>query len=720
MTRKLQLTIGIPVVLVLALLMVLLVAILFVDPNDYRDQIEEVTESALNVDMQIKGEISWSLFPWIGFDINGIEIYTLEQGSKNPFIKLAEASAELKLWSLLSGEYEVGSLVLSGFKLNMIRDKNGRGNWQSLLPEVEERAEGKDKKADSNNKGSSAVLEKVVLEKTAEPVSLPPQGSDFSIAVAQIKITDAQVIFEDQLNHQKIDLDLKYLLATDINPDNTFPIEMIFTLENQHPALSVKAEMTSMMGISRGGYAAYMKELMLEGSVSGEPFGNKTVPLQLRGDLAIDRKADSINLKSLSLMVANFPITLKLEGSNISANPTFKGSVRIAEFNPKELAQAIGMDLPALTDNKALTTISMKARLSGSNNQWEADELKLKVDGSTLTGKMGISDLEAGALFWDLELDHFKLDGYLPAAEDAENTAGSADKDQGSETVSTEEQKDQPLPLDILRALNLQGVLRITSFESSNIELSSIVLKTNAKDGLIKIDPLKAELYQGNILVKAQADARADRLKVHLEPALSNVQIEPLLKSLASIELLTGAAEVNAELSMEGNTTEQLINSISGPGKIEVLDGKLKATNLTEIVCKGVAAASKNTLPEYSWSPDSDFYKLGGPFTVRKGVVDAPDMAIDLYSLIVAGKGKINIPQSKLDYRLSLTVSGELGLEGCEVSEKWREFRWPVRCKGAFDDEPLSLCKLDTAEVSRQLGKKAEETVKKKLNKKFK
>ena len=605
MTRKLQLTIGIPVVLVLALLVMLLVAILFVDPNDYRDQIEEVAESALNVDMQIKGKVSWSLFPWIGFDINDIEIYTLEQDSKIPFIKLAQASAELRLWPLFSGEYEVGSLVLSGFRLNMIRDESGRGNWQSLLPEVEEK---KDKKTDSsNNKGSSAVL-----EEAAEPALSPSQDSDFSIAVAQIKITDAQVIFEDQLNHQKTDIDLKYLLATDINPDNTFPIEMIFTLENQHPALSVKAEMNSMMGISRGGYAAYMKELMVEGSVSGEPFGNKTVPVQLRGDLAVDRKADFINLKSLSLMVANFPITLKLEGSNISTNPTFNGSVRIAEFNPKELAQAINVDLPALTDNKALTTISMKARLSGSNNQWEADELKLKVDGSTLTGKMGISDLEASALFWDLELDHFKLDGYLPAAEDADNTGVSVDKTQGSETVSTEEQKDQTLPLDMLRALNLQGVLRITSFESSNIELSSIVLKTDAKDGLIKIEPLQAELYQGNILVKAQADARADRLKIHLEPALNNVQIEPLLKSLASLDLLTGAAELNAELSMEGNTTEQLINSISGPGQIEVLDGKLKATNLTEIVCKGVAAASKATLPEYNWSPDSDFYKLGG------------------------------------------------------------------------------------------------------------
>ena len=710
MNKNLQLAIGIPAAVVAALLVALLIAILVIDPNDYRDQIEKGAESALNIDMQINGEISWSLFPWIGFDINDIEIYTLEQTSKTEFVTLANASAELRIWPLLFGEYEVGALVLSGFKLNLIRDENGHANWQSLLPEVKQRATPK-ATDDSNQKTSSAIQKKVV-----EPVSLPPEDSDFSVAVAQVRVTDATINFDDQLNHQKIEIDLKQLLATDINPDNTFPIEMTLRVKNHYPALTVEAELSSMMGISRGGYAFYMKEFTLEGNLSGEAFGDKMVPVQLRADLAVDRKADSVNLKSLALKVANFPVTVKLEGIGISTDPVFKGSIRIAEFNPKELALAIGVGFPALTDGNALTTVSMKAALLGSKNQWTADQFKLKVDGSTLTGRIGISDLESSALFWDLELDQFNLDGYLPVEKNAESVTDSAGKRKKNETASTESQNNQPLPMEMLRALNLQGTLRIGAFETSDIELFDIQVKTSAKAGEIRIEPFKAELYQGTLLLKAQADATGDQLEVQLQPLLMNVQIEPLLSNVASMDLLTGTAELNADLTMKGATVEQLINSTSGSGQIGILDGKLKATNLTEIVCKGVAAASKTTLPEYSWSPDSDFYKLGGRFQVRNGVIDAPDMQIDLYSLKVVGKGKINIPQSKLDYRLSLNVSGELGLEGCEVSEKWQEFRWPVRCKGAFDSAPLSLCKLDSAEISRQLGKKAEKSAKKKLN----
>ncbi|MBV1913737.1 MAG: AsmA family protein, partial [Pseudomonadales bacterium] len=232
MTKKLQLAIGIPAATIVALLLVLLIAILVVDPNDYRDQIEKGAESALNIDMQINGEISWSLFPWVGYDINDIEIYTLEQTSKTEFVKLTSASAELRIWPLLFGEYEVGALVLSGFKLNLIRDENGHANWQSLLPEVKRRA--KPKATDNiNKKASSAIQEKVV-----EPVSAPSEDSDFSVAVAQIRITDAQISFDDQLNHQKIDIDLKQLLATDINPDNTFPVEMTLRVKNHYPSLS--------------------------------------------------------------------------------------------------------------------------------------------------------------------------------------------------------------------------------------------------------------------------------------------------------------------------------------------------------------------------------------------------------------------------------------------------------------------------------------------------
>ncbi|MDF1643153.1 MAG: AsmA family protein [Pseudomonadales bacterium] len=704
MSKNLKLWLALPASIIATLLVAFILLAVLVDPNEYRDEIEAAAESAANIDLQIKGDIGWSLFPWIGFDINQIDIYTLDQLQKTEFIHLANASAELKLWPLLSGHIEVGALILSGFKLALIRDENGRSNWESVVK--------KPQTANTQNSNDRAVDKTKRSESAQNPKSEGTEKPDFSIAIAQIQITDAQIYFKDQVTDQKIDIDLIHLLASDINSDNTFPLQAAFALKNHSPEVSFEAEISSMMGISRGGYALYLKQLLMEGSVSGEPFNDKQIPLEIQGDMSLDRKTDALDIKSLVLKVANLPVVLKLQGETISTAPNFSGSVRIAEFNPKELMEMIGQPLPTLKDNSALTDLSMKANLLGSANQWTINDFKLKMDGSTLTGRLGISDLKTGALFWDLDLDHFDLDGYLPKGTDQTSDSDSQEAEQTG--------ADQPLPIEMLRGLDLQGELRIGALEFGGMELSSLKLNVRAKDGEILIDPFQAEMYQGQLVLTAKANAQDELLKLDISSTLNGVQIQPLLESVMDVDLIEGLAALNAELSMQGTTVDQLINSLTGPGRLEVLNGKLKGTNLTEQTCKGVATVSQTTLAEYDWSPDTDFQQLGGSFQLSQGILKTPDMAIDLQSIKVTGDGWVNIPQSRLNYRLFLAVSGEQNLNGCSVSEKWQDFRWPVRCKGAFSDTPLSLCKLDTAEISRQIGKKAKKKLEQKTEQKLK
>lgn len=704
MSKNLKLWLVLPASIIATLLVAFILLAVLVDPNQYRNKIEAAAESAANIDLQINGDIGWSLFPWIGFDINQINIYTLGQLQKTEFIHLANASAELKLWPLLSGHFEVGALVLNGFKLNLIRDENGRANWESVVKKPET--------AITRSSNDPAIDKKKRIEPAKSPKPEDAEKSDFSIAIAKIQITDARIHFKDQVTHQKIDIDLIHLLASDINPDNTFPLQAAFAVKNHSPEISLEAEMSSMMGISRGGYALYLKQLLMEGSVSGEPFNDKKVPVEIQGDISLDRKADSFDIKSLVLKLANLPVVLKLQGERISTAPTFSGSVRIAEFNPRELMEAIGQPLPILKDNGALTDLSMKASLVGTANQWTINNFKLKIDGSTLTGRAGISDLKTAALFWDLELDHFNLDGYLPKDTDQSKASESQEVEQTG--------ADQPLPIEVLRGLDLQGELRIAALEFGNVEVSNLKFKVQAKNGEIQINPFQASLYQGQLVLRAKADAQNDLLKIDILTTLNGVQIQPLLISVMDVDFLEGLAQLNGELSMQGTTVDQLISSLTGPGRLEVVDGKLKGTNLTEQTCKGVAMVSKTTLAETNWSPDTAFQQLGGSFQLNQGVLKMPDMAIDLQSIKVTGDGWVNIPQSRLNYRLFLAVPGEQNLNGCSVSEKWQDFRWPVRCKGAFSDTPLSLCKLDTAEISRQIGKKAKKDIKQKTKQKLK
>ena len=55
-------------------LLLIVVALLFAlthlfDPNDYKDEIRQIAHNKANLDLQLKGDIGWSLFPWLGLEL---------------------------------------------------------------------------------------------------------------------------------------------------------------------------------------------------------------------------------------------------------------------------------------------------------------------------------------------------------------------------------------------------------------------------------------------------------------------------------------------------------------------------------------------------------------------------------------------------------------------------------------------------------------------------
>ncbi|MBL4584145.1 MAG: AsmA family protein [Pseudomonadales bacterium] len=709
MMKNLKLWILIPISVFTALLLVFVLLTLLVDPNDYRDEIEQAAQSNTNIDVQIKGDISWSLFPWIGFDINQLDIYLRNSSQTKPILQLATASASLKIAPLLSGDFEVGALVLKGLTLNLVRDENGHGNWNALFPEVPSSV----KPQRSQSSDSNISLQNGAAKK-------PPNTSGFRFSMARIEIENAQLHFKDQQTSQQLNLELKYLRARDINSDNTFPISMAFKVVHRGPSLVLDAQLDSMMGISRGGYAFYFKELLIQGGISGALFNAQTVPLTLSADLAIDRKSDSFNIKALALKIAQLPIVLKLTGKNISTHPMYEGSVRIAQFNPQDFIAALGQPIAALAGPQALTNLAMKANFVGSVDQWVLNDFKLKLDTSTMVGQLKLAELNnpgfdnsalGGALSWELALDHLKLDDYMPSPSDPQ-------------TPPSAEVNIQPIErgisVELLQGLKWAGNLRVESFEYSNIELSNIVLNTTASNGLIRINPLKADLYSGQVIFKLAVDAQSTLPKLTVESVATGLDLPPLFDAVTELERLEGTARMNVALQTQGFTRQALLQNLDGTGQFEIIDGQILGVNFTRKVCEGIAKLADEKLPAHSWSENSEFEQIAGTFVVNQGKVTTDDMTVDLQSLSVNGAGILDIPSEQIDYRLALRVKGEQRLDECEVPQKWQSFRWPIRCRGNLNESPATICKLETAEISRQLGAKVENKLKKTLNKRLK
>ena len=61
-------------VVVLLIVVLVIVAPFIVDPNDYREQIQSAVKDKTGRDLSINGDMSLSVFPWIGVGLSLIHI----------------------------------------------------------------------------------------------------------------------------------------------------------------------------------------------------------------------------------------------------------------------------------------------------------------------------------------------------------------------------------------------------------------------------------------------------------------------------------------------------------------------------------------------------------------------------------------------------------------------------------------------------------------------
>lgn len=142
-------------ILLLALALLLaaagFVATRSVDTDTVKGLIEEQAQQATSLNMNFKGDLSWSFFPRIRLGVSAIELHTQKMYDGDTlFAEIGEASSAISLLKLLTGNLSVDKLELADIKLRMVTDQRGHSNWKDIEPASKANA------SDSETKTSSA------------------------------------------------------------------------------------------------------------------------------------------------------------------------------------------------------------------------------------------------------------------------------------------------------------------------------------------------------------------------------------------------------------------------------------------------------------------------------------------------------------------------------------------------------------------------------------
>lgn len=709
-------------------LLLIIVALLFAlthlfDPNDYKDEIRQIARDKANLELQLRGDIGWSLFPWLGLELTDATLASAETPDK-PFADLRMIGLSVRVMPLLRKEVQMSDIRVDGLNLNLQRDDKGHGNWEGV---------GRPAQASTTQPAPS---EPAPSDDT--PASQPnekPGGQPLKLDIDSLTLSNSRIDYSDAQQGQQFTVENIELKTGAIREGASIPLKFSAFFGTNQPVLRARSEVEGQLRFDRALKRYQFEDLKLTGEASGEPLKGKTLNFSAQGQLLVDLAANIAEWNGLKLSANQLRALGEIKVRELDQDARISGGLSIASLNLREFLDGIGVELPAMQASDALNHFELVSRLNGSSKGMMLEELNLKLDGSTFTGKLGVTDLAQQALRVDLKGDKLDLDRYLPpkaqgsaaAARKAEvrDSVASAGKDGTTPLPNAPTQQawsnERVLPVDQLRKLDLQLALSLGQLTYDKQPFTDINLKASGRGGLISLEEVRGKMQGGSFAGNGRIDVRQAEPMISVEKRLSRIPLEPLLKKDDQPSPIKGQLDLDAKFNTRGNSQKEWVEALNGNASFVLNDGVLVDANLEQQLCRGIATLNRKSLSNPPSGKDTPFRELKGNLSVRNGVAHNPDLKAQVPGLAVSGNGDLDLRVLGLDYKVGITIEGdqrEMPDPACQVNERYVGIEWPLRCRG-----PLELgakaCRLDQDGLgkiaARLAGNKLTEKLEEKL-----
>jgi len=702
-----------------SLLLVALVAIaLLFDPNDYKDRIASLAREATGRELAIIDDMKLSLFPWIGVEFGRVEFANAAGFGPQPFARFAAAKVKVRLLPLLQRRIEVATVTLHGLEVSLETAADGRTNWDDLTA----RGAAQDGADEPPSKETAAL---------ALPAALTIGGLD---------VRDGALHWRDDAGGTRFDIGALRLASDRIEAGKPVDLQLAFDLRGTQPAVVGRLEFATRLTVELAqqrlraenlrfdaalagedvpvdkieiklqvdvdadlAHQAYrLEKLRLGADASGAKLPGGRLNLELQGSVAADLARQTMELPDLALAAAGMTLRGDLRATGLKEAPHATGHLRSDAFNPRELLQALGMEAPQTADAGVLERAAFTFDFEAAGDRAAVTALKAQLDDSTLTGTAAVRDFAAPALAFDLALDRIDLDRYLPPPGDEPPVAA---------TPAAAAPAALQLPLDTLRALDLEGRLAAGQLRVSGLTLSDLRAGVRAKDGLIALAPLGANLYGGRYAGNIRLDARGAVPAFAIKESLSGIQAAPLLKDLLDNETFSGTGDFAIEATASGDTKTALLRSLHGTARFSLRDGAVKGFNTAQLI-REAKAKLEGRPPPPAAANQTDLSELGGTLRFDGGIARNEDLQASSPYLRIGGKGEADLIRQELDYRLRVKLVGsEIG-QGGEQAGSLKGVEIPIRISGPFAAPAVALDSAVIRDVVKQKAKAAvKETV---------
>ncbi len=385
--------IGILVVVVALLLALVALLAVELSPGRLKPRIERQVRAATGLVLHLDGDLAWHAWPLLRVSTGAARVLLPEEaagaGAAAPFARWHAFEATAQWRPLLHGELTIESLKLNGLELALHRGAGGAIVW----PKIE--AAGA---AGGGATGGGAAAK-------------AGQGSRLGTAtLGRLELADAALSIAGAEGAAGVRLDaLRFQSAV---------------------------EFDAATGTLR------LREVALRGTAHAAPLPPAGVAVALAApQLVLHQQPLRLEPAALQAWVAGLALDVRLDGMADLATPAAAGQLHAAAPSVRELARALGVELPPTRDAGVFGAMDLATTWRVDAGAVVLDPLRVQMDGTAFTGNARAPLSGDQPAQFTLAGERLDLDRYLRP------------KDQPGEPFE--------LPVATLRALRVDGVLQL-------------------------------------------------------------------------------------------------------------------------------------------------------------------------------------------------------------------------------------------------------------------
>lgn len=209
---------------------------------------------------------------------------------------------------------------------------------------------------------------------------------------------------------------------------------------------------------------------------------------------------------------------------------------------------------------------------------------------------------------------------------------------------------------EVLQAVTFKGRLQAEPIVLASLSIDSLNTDIDLQDSVLDLSPIQIALYQGHASGDLSIDLTKQVPTFALTQTIEGIQTGPLLNDVIGTARITGTSAMALELNAQGDSTDQILNSLGGNISFEVKDGTLEGIDIPYLVQWASAIFQGQNQPTEASTNQTDFGSLTGTATIQNGVISNQDLQLQSPHYLITGSGIIDLTTQDLTFRLQTEI----------------------------------------------------------------